>query len=239
MMKILSEFRHLSLSEKVYDQLRRFLIRHKLEPGDRINLVDLAEKLEVSQTPLREALTRLRQEGLIVHRRHRGYFVAEVTAEEAKHLLEMRQALECFALTLSVPRMTDRDLEEIAEAIEAYGRGINSPDRDRFLYDKRLHLRLALGGGNPLISNALEQVLDRMIMKLRVEELPRERGPAALEEHRRILEALRRRDGEAARRLLWEHLEHTKRYILQYLTDRQATATRLPGPDTAQRSHPI
>jgi DNA-binding GntR family transcriptional regulator len=69
---LLSEITHISLSERVYGQLRRFLIRHKLEPGDRINLIDLAEKLEVSQTPLREALTRLRQEGLVVHRRHRG-----------------------------------------------------------------------------------------------------------------------------------------------------------------------
>jgi len=228
-MRILNEIRHLNLSERVYDQLRRFLIRHKLEAGDRINLADLAEKLEVSQTPLREALTRLRQEGLVLHRRNRGYFVAEVTAEEAKHLLEMRQALECFALTLSVPRMTDHDLHEITEAIEAYGRVIDSPDRDRFLYDKRLHLRLALGAGNPILSNALEQVVDRMIMKLRVEELPRERGPAALDEHRRILEAIRRRDGEAASRLLWEHLERTKHYILRYLTERRAMAHQPPA----------
>jgi DNA-binding GntR family transcriptional regulator len=69
-MRILNEIRHLNLSERVYDQLRRFLIRHKLEAGDRINLADLAEKLEVSQTPLREALTRLRQEGLVLHRRN-------------------------------------------------------------------------------------------------------------------------------------------------------------------------
>jgi DNA-binding GntR family transcriptional regulator len=164
---------------------------------------------------------------------------AEVTADEARHLLEMRQALECFALTLSVPRMTNRDLEEIAESIEAYGRIIDSPDRDRFLSDKRLHLRLALGANNPLLSNTLEQVLDRMIMKLRVEELPRERGPAALEEHRHILGALRRRDGEAAGRLLWEHLERTKQYILKYLTDRRSTGKNLVEPDTAQRSHQI
>jgi DNA-binding GntR family transcriptional regulator len=238
-MKILNEIRHLSLSERVYDQLRRFLIRHRLEPGDRINLVDLAEKLEVSQTPLREALTRLTQEGLIVHRRHRGYFVAEVTEEEARHLLEMRQALECFALTLSVPRMTDRDLDEITQAVAAYGRGIDSPDRDRFLYDKRLHLRLALGAGNPVLSKTLEQVLDRMIMKLRVEELPRERGPAALEEHRRILESLRRRDAAAASQLLWEHLERTKQYIVKYLTDRRSTVKRLAQADAAQRSHQL
>jgi DNA-binding GntR family transcriptional regulator len=231
--------KHLNLSEKAYDQLRRFLIRHKLEPGDRINLVDLADKLEVSQTPLREALTRLRQEGLILHRRNRGYFVAEVTEEEARHLLEMRQALECFALTLSVPRMTDHDLQEIAEAIEAYGRVINSSDRDRFLFDKRLHLRLALGASNPILSDALEQVLDRMIMKLRVEELPRERGPAALEEHRRILEALRRRDGEAASQLLWEHLERAKDFILKYLIDHRSMVKRLAEPDTEQRSYQI
>jgi DNA-binding GntR family transcriptional regulator len=205
----------------VYQQLRGLLIRHELEPGDRIGLVELAERLEVSLTPLREALTRLREEGFVLHRPNRGYFVAEATLQEAKELLEMRQALECYALTLSVPTMTDAELEKLSEAVEAYRRMLDFPDRDRFLEDKKLHLRLAAAARNQILFTTLEQILDRIIMKLRVEELPRERGPAAHAEHARVLEAVRARDVETATRLLREHLEQTKQYIVAYFTDRR------------------
>lgn len=205
----------------MYQQLRGLLIRHELEPGDRIGLVELAERLEVSLTPLREALTRLREEGFVLHRPNRGYFVAEATLQEAKELLEMRQALECYALTLSVPTMTDAELEKLSEAVEAYRRMLDFPDRDRFLEDKKLHLRLAAAARNQILFTTLEQILDRIIMKLRVEELPRERGPAAHAEHARVLEAVRARDVETATRLLREHLEQTKQYIVAYFTDRR------------------
>ena len=175
----------------------------------------------MSLTPLREALTRLREEGFVLHRPNRGYFVAEATLQEAKELLEMRQALECYALTLSVPTMTDAELEKLSEAVEAYRRMLDFPDRDRFLEDKKLHLRLAAAARNQILFTTLEQILDRIIMKLRVEELPRERGPAAHAEHARVLEAVRARDVETATRLLREHLEQTKQYIVAYFTDRR------------------
>jgi DNA-binding GntR family transcriptional regulator len=225
---------HLSLSDRVYAELRRLLVGHYLEPGEKISLLDVAERLEVSLTPLREALARLREEGLVSHRTNRGYFVAEVTPEEVQHLIEMRQALEGFALQVGLPRMSDDDLRAVAAAVEAYGAGLDARDRDRFLHDKQLHLRLAACAGNPLLSSALEQVLDRMIMKLRVEELPRERGLSAHQEHQRLLDAVRRRDAETARQLLWAHLEHTKRYILQYLRERRSWPPgAAAGPATA------
>lgn len=194
-------------------------MRHELEPGDRIGLVEIAERLGVSLTPLREALTRLKEEGFVLHRPNRGYFVAEATLQEAKELLEMRQALECYALTLSVPTMSDAEVQGITEAVEAYRRVLDFPDRDRFLEDKKLHLRLAASARNHILFATLEQILDRIIMKLRIEELPRERGPVAHAEHSRVLDAIRARDVDTASRLLHEHLEQTKQYILAYFTD--------------------
>jgi DNA-binding GntR family transcriptional regulator len=122
---------------------------------------------------------------------------------------------------LSVPTMTEAELEKLSEAVEAYRRMLDFPDRDRFLEDKKLHLRLAAAARNQILFTTLEQILDRIIMKLRVEELPRERGPAAHAEHARVLEAVRARDVETATRLLREHLEQTKQYIVAYFTDRR------------------
>lgn len=206
-----------SLGDRVYQELRQLIIRHDLEPGERIALGAVAQQLEVSLTPLREALMRLEQEGFVTRHVNRGFFVAELTAREATELFQMREALECYALTLSIPNLTDAEVAEIAETAEAYSRVLGQPDRDRFLEDKVLHLRFAaLARNRPLLA-ALEQVLDRTIMKLRVEELPRARGPAAHAEHLRIVDALRARDLTRATEELRTHIRTSRAYIVAHL----------------------
>ena len=216
-----------SLGDRVHQQLRQLIIRHELAPGERIALAAVAEQLEVSVTPLREALMRLEQEGFVTRHVNRGFFVAELTAREATELFQMREALECYALTLSVPSLTDAEVVEVAEAAEAYSQVLGQPDRDRFLEDKVLHLRFAgLARNRPLLT-ALEQVLDRTIMKLRVEELPRARGPAAHAEHLRIVDALRARDLVRATEELRTHIRTSRAYIVAHL---ESKASR---PDAA------
>jgi DNA-binding GntR family transcriptional regulator len=209
--------RRTSLGDRVYRELRQLIIRHQLEAGERVPLAAVAEQLEVSLTPLREALMRLEREGLVTRQVNRGFFVAELAAREAIELFQMREALECYALTLSFPSLTDTELEELADAAAAYGQVLDQPDRDRFLEDKHLHLRLAALARNRQLLAALEQVLDRTIMKLRVEELPRDRGPAAHAEHLRIVSALQARDLRRATEELRTHIQTSQAYIVAYL----------------------
>lgn len=224
-----------SLGDRVYGELRQLIIRHDLAPGERIALAAVAEQLEVSLTPLREALMRLEQEGFVTRQVNRGFFVAELTVREATELFQMREALECYALTLSVPSLTDAEVTEVAGAAEAYSQVLGQPDRDRFLEDKALHLRFAALARNRTLLTALEQVLDRTIMKLRVEELPRERGPAAHAEHLRIVGALRVRDLARATDELRTHIRTSRAYIVAHLEAKAsrpevATSERRPRP---------
>jgi DNA-binding GntR family transcriptional regulator len=208
----------LSLAGQVYGRLRRLITHHELEPGQKLGLVEVAEKLEVSLTPLREALFKLEREGFVVHQPNRGYFVAEITADEARELFEAREAIETYAVTVGIPRASEADLRALSQATENYGRAVDKPERDRFLEDKRLHLSLVALAGNQLLLRMLEQIFDRIIMKLRISELPRERGPAAHKEHQAILAAVTRRDPEKTTRLLRAHLATSKGYILAFLT---------------------
>jgi DNA-binding GntR family transcriptional regulator len=207
-----------SLAGQVYGRLRRLITYHELEPGQKLGLVEVADKLDVSLTPLREALSKLEREGFVVHQPNRGYFVAEITADEARELFEAREAIETYAVTVGIPGASEADLEALGQAIDSYGRAVDKPERDRFLEDKRLHLRLVALAGNQLLVRMLEQVFDRIIMKLRISELPRERGPAAHKEHQAIWAAVRKRDPEKATRLLRVHLAASKGYILAFLT---------------------
>jgi len=216
-----------SLAQTVYKQLKQLILNHEIEPGEKIGLVDVAEKLGVSLTPLREALARLTEEGVVVHHTHQGYFVAEISAQEAMELYDLREALESYAIREGAERVSDEQLKAIAAAVEVHGHATRG--RDLFVEDKVLHLRLAAVGGNQLLVRMLEQVLDRAIMKLRVSELPRKRGPEAYKEHSDILEALQRRDGEAAVKRLHTHLERTRAYILAFLNPPKQNASHNGG----------
>jgi DNA-binding GntR family transcriptional regulator len=208
-----------SVAQTVYEQVKQLILRHGVEPGEKIGLVDLATRLEVSLTPLREALTRLKEDGFVVHHTHRGYFVAEISTEEALELYAVRDALESYALGIGVPRMDESDLKAIAAAIEDHREAITK--RDGFLEDKVLHLRLVSIANNQLLTRMLEQIMDRAIMKLRIGSLPRQRGPEAYEEHQDILAALQQRDAAQAIKHLKRHLERTRAYVLTFLAQQQ------------------
>lgn len=209
-----------SLSQNVYEQMKQLIFTHAIEPGEKIGLVDLARKLEVSLTPLREALTRLKGEGFVVHHPNRGYFVAEITATEVLELYGIREALESFALTLGVSRFKEEDITSIADAIEAHRRAVT--ERDGFLEDKVIHLRLASLAGNQLLLAMLELVLDRAIMKLRIDALPRARSVAAYAEHMDILRAVEKRNADEAIGHLKKHFAITREYILTFLGEQES-----------------
>jgi DNA-binding GntR family transcriptional regulator len=216
-----------SVGQVVYEQVKRLILQHVIEPGEKIGLVSLAEKLEVSLTPLREALTRLKEEGFVVHHPNRGYFAAEITAQEAKELFEVREAIESYALTLGISQVNEQGLRAMVDAVEEHARAML--ERDAFFEDKILHLRLAAPARNQLLLRMLEQVLDRAIMKLHIGALPRERGPAAYAEHLDILEAVRRRDAEGAIRHLRKHLSNSRDYILAFLSEHGKEQGKVEG----------
>ena len=216
-----------SIGQIVYEQVKQLILQHTIEPGEKIGLAALAQKLDVSLTPLREALTRLKDEGFVVHYPNRGYFAAEISAQEVKDLYEVREALESHALALGTSQVDEQDLQAMADAVEEHARAI--VERNAFFEDKILHLRLAAPARNQLLLRMLEQVLDRAIMKLRVGALPRERGPSAHTEHLDILEAIRKRNVEAATRHLRKHLWNSRDYILAFLKEHEEEHESVEG----------
>lgn len=208
-----------SVGQIVYHQVKQLILQHRIEPGEKIGLAALAQKLDVSLTPLREALTRLKDEGFVVHHPNRGYFASEISAQEVKELYEVREALEGYALALGISQVDESDLQAMADAVEEHAQAMVK--RNAFFEDKILHLRLAAPARNQLLLRMLEQVLDRAIMKLRVGALPRERGPSAHTEHLDILEAIRKRNVDEAVRHLRKHLRNSRDYILAFLKEHE------------------
>ena len=104
---------YLPLRDVVFNTLRQAILRGELQPGERLMEIQLAQRLGVSRTPVREAIRKLELEGLVLMIPRRGAEVAEITRQDLEDVLEVRMALEELAVKIACKRITQEQLEEI------------------------------------------------------------------------------------------------------------------------------
>ena len=109
---------YLPLRDVVFNTLRQAILKGELEPGERLMEIQLADRLGVSRTPIREAIRKLELEGLVLMIPRKGAEVARISAKSLRDVLEVRRSLEELAIELAIERMADEDLEELAEQIQ-------------------------------------------------------------------------------------------------------------------------
>ncbi|MDO8630206.1 MAG: GntR family transcriptional regulator, partial [Phycisphaerales bacterium] len=174
-----------SLNTVVYKTIKNRILHSLLRPGNKLGHQELAESLGVSRTPVREALERLQQEGFVVRRPRRGYFVAEIEAGEARDLYEIREALETYALRrAAVVGLTRAKVRELDAILKKYAELVrDNVMRQRLVVDRDFHLALGAIPGNRVLSNSLEAVYERIVLKIRTEGFRTTRGEEGYKEH--------------------------------------------------------
>jgi DNA-binding GntR family transcriptional regulator len=193
--------------ERVAGLVREMILQDELTPGAPIRERTLAEKLNVSRTPLREALKILATEGLVELQPRRGATVAAPGDRETRELLQLLGALEGFAAGLCCRSATAEDLKEIRalhyEMLAAYTRG------DRLGYFHRnqdIHRAIVRATRNDVLIEHHGRVNARVYRVRYISNLKTERWESAIREHEQILGALERRDSEALRGILENHV---------------------------------
>jgi len=208
-----------SSNDRVYAALKELIVDNRLRPGVKLTHQELAERLKVSRTPVREALERLYQEGFVVHRPRRGFYVAEIDEDEARELYELREALELYALRRSMARgLKPADLRMLEELNQRY-RSLLRDDatRERMVADRDFHLALAACADNRALLRAMDGVFERLILKIRVEGYRTVRGVEALEEHLTLMQALHAEDAARAEQVLAAHIQGARRRLASHL----------------------
>jgi DNA-binding GntR family transcriptional regulator len=213
-----------NLSARVYDQIKNLILCNEILPGQKLHHQQLSERLGVSRTPIREALTRLVQEGYVSFLPNRGFTCKEIRMQEAEELYELREALEAFAVEKAVETVSDQALRELREKMSVYGRDVqNRFTRERLVYDQDVHLAIAELSGNETLKNTLSHVFERIVLKRRTDGLyDPARGISAHREHLRLLEAMERRDAAQAVAILRNHIQAGKKNVMADLEQRQA-----------------
>jgi DNA-binding GntR family transcriptional regulator len=102
-----------SYADDIYQQLRNDILSGDIRPGDRLAETEVAQRMGTSQGPVREAFTRLREQGLLISFRHRGSYVSEISEEEARHAYAVRGAIEPLAFQYALPRMREPEFARL------------------------------------------------------------------------------------------------------------------------------
>lgn len=217
--------------ERAYRHISRKLIEGVLPAGARLSPTALAREMGVSHTPVREAISQLQSEGLVVHSAHRGAFVKGLDREGLVDLIEMRTILECHAAVQAARRITPAQSQEFDEAWEGLCRAAEPFDvppgtdprpllQQWLLCDLVFHMVLVRAAGNRHVMRVLEDLrIMTQMFGFRSDPPAAWADPAAfaadnLRVHRDVYEAVRRRDAKAARRAMLVHMRRARKNML-------------------------
>ncbi len=192
---------------RVYAAIQRMAVNFEFRPEQRINEVELAAALNVSRTPVREALNRLVIEGLITLVPNKGFYCRPFDAEQIMGLFEVRAALERLGIELAVERASDVAIAELMDFWKGVrnDRGAMSAD-DLTRRDEEFHIRIAGMGGNPELVRMLESINARIRFVRRIEIENPLRRTTTFDEHLAIAEALKARDRARAVACMSDHI---------------------------------
>jgi DNA-binding GntR family transcriptional regulator len=200
-----------NLAEQVYDALKSQMHDFKLVPGDRFSEAELGARLGVSRTPVREALFRLRNEGLLDVESKSGWFVRPIDFNKLEQLYDLRVLLE----SASVARLCA--LSEASQELEALKKIWLVPAAERLAdgrevgaLDEQFHATLVRAAGNEEIARVHWDVTERIRIIRHLDFTRADRVEATYAEHAKILRAVIQRKAEAAQLLLRSHIEQSK-----------------------------
>jgi DNA-binding GntR family transcriptional regulator len=226
-----------SLVDVIADRIEAAIISGELEPGIRLSEQALAASLGVSRGPLREAIRRLEGRKLLIRTPNIGVRVAALTLQDLNQMLQIREVLEGLAARLAAANMTD---DEIAALEELLGRHEKqkSVREAKGAFPEPLefdfHIRILNGSRNERLAHTLD--LNYLLRVCRhMSSAKAGRAMMALDEHRKIIEALERRDPDAAERAMREHLRHEHAHVEAELEAASKSALAAPALATPRR----
>jgi DNA-binding GntR family transcriptional regulator len=216
-----------TMTDAVYEQLKTAIVELRIPPGAPLREAEIAQGLSVSKTPVREALGRLEQDGLVTLFSFRSALVTEYTARDLQEIYELREIIEVAAARAAAESMSDKGLADLGRIasecarLNAEGGGGDSPELVQLIseFDTVLYEEVS--------NRRIRAILDNLAAHLaRIGRLTAEipgRIDASVREHAQIYEAIERRDPENASRFMREHIRSVR--------DDQLRALPAPGAE--------
>jgi DNA-binding GntR family transcriptional regulator len=216
-------------SKDAYNSIKEMVLTGRLKPGNRLLDRDLAGELGVSRTPVREALSRLAQDGLLENGRGIGYYVADLDAKQVADLYALREVLEAHAARLAAERITAQDIKELVGVLATLDHLIADPSKrgEEIRIGLKIHEIIARASGDVFLYETMARLLNRMHLFIWMDTLHEdaERAELTRREHRDLVGFIHSGKAEQAEQLIRTHIRTGKEGILRVLAARDAFYT--------------
>ncbi|WP_091230544.1 GntR family transcriptional regulator [Anaerobium acetethylicum] len=211
---------YLPLRDVVFNTLRQAILNGELEPGERLMEIQLAERLGVSRTPVREAIRKLELEGLVEMVPRKGAEVAKITEKNLKDVLEVRRALEELAVQIACDRMTAEMIAELKNALREFVNSTKGKDLKAIAEaDVKFHDVIYLATDNQRLIQILNNLREQMY-RYRIEYIKDYSKHAVLiAEHEAIISAIENRDAESGTRAIRDHIDNQEEKVMQIIRE--------------------
>lgn len=216
---------YLPLRDVVFNTLRSAILMGKLEPGERLMEIALANKLGVSRTPIREAIRKLELEGLVIMTPRKGAEVARITEKDLQDVLEVRESLEILATELACERITAEEIEtlkvkndEFREAVE----GKTADFSELAELDVAFHDVIFNASKNSRLIQILNNLREQMY-RYRLEYLKNaEYYDRLVNEHNQITEGVSKKDKQLVQKTMDKHIRHQRDAVIALIRQQEA-----------------
>jgi DNA-binding GntR family transcriptional regulator len=212
-----------TLSDQIADQLRQAILAGQLKPNQRLVEQEIAESMETSRGPVRDAIKMLANEGLVVRQSHRGTFVAELDLRDVEEIYTLREALESLALKYAIMNATEEQIRELEILVDVM-KNLAQQDYsqiDATDIDLEFHHTLCKISGHERVLvtwEALSAQIRLLLLKYRLWD-PSDLRVRAVEWHLRIVEAIKKRDVDLGLHELHNHMEISTRWISEFMEE--------------------
>jgi DNA-binding GntR family transcriptional regulator len=209
-----------SLTDKAYHRIKEWIIGVRLKPGSHLSIQDLAEALGISRTPVREALSRLEQEYLVVRAPMKGFAVKAMDLKEIADLFEVRTAIEVLAVKQAAKRMNPDICQQLADGLASTAGWIDKGEKSRSLkLEQNFHMKILQASGNRPLVDIGRGILERIWAIQRFNIITANALREAHEQHSEIYRALCGGSPRQAGAAMRKHMRRTTHELIARMKD--------------------
>lgn len=207
-----------TVNQRAYERLCGLILSGQLAYGSRLDERVLAERLGISRTPIREAIAKLGNEGIVEYRPYQGSYVRTFSPAQVEDLFEVRKELEALAVGRATKNAVAEDFERIQDAIDRCHAALDDGNLALFEeMDQLFHQLIARLSGNQTLIDCLERLGIQIQLARHIANMAPNLPERTQEDRNQILELMRQGDGKAASRMMRRHIDQARRSVLQQI----------------------
>lgn len=212
------------LKEIVFEGIRKAVIRGIIPVGEKLNEKECAERMNISRTPIREALHRLEEEGLVEYIPKYGVIVKKISIEDAKEIYQIRRALDTVATINAMNIMTEEQFKEMKDLLDRTKKANKSSENIDTVVQQfsEFNQMIYKFSQMPRLTSIVTRLSEYLVRFRDISLKEENRRQKALNEHFMIYDAMLNKDEEQVRKITKEHLEYSEKFVLREMEIQQS-----------------